>query len=178
MRILLARHLPANLQSVFFTNSGTEATEGAMKLAKRVTGRTEIIGFAHSYHGSTQGALSLMGDEYWRNAFRPLLPGISHLRFNHLEDLEQITEKTACVVAETVQAEKGVIKPLPEWIRPCEKNVPIPAPYLFWMKSRWDSGERVLYGALNNTMWSRISCCLVKHWEAGFLWVLLSLLNP
>ena len=79
---LLAAHLPSRLQSVFFTNSGTEATEGAMKLAKRVTGRTEIVGFEYSYHGSTQGALSIMGDEYWRNAFRPLLPGISHLRYN------------------------------------------------------------------------------------------------
>ena len=76
---MLAAHLPAKLQSVFFTNSGTEATEGAMKLAKRVTGRTEIVGFENSYHGSTQGALSVMGDEYWRNAFRPLLPGIFHL---------------------------------------------------------------------------------------------------
>ncbi len=107
----LAAHLPMDLQSVYFTNSGTEATEGAMKLAKRVTGRTEMAGFEHSYHGSTQGALSMMGDEYWRNAFRPLLPGIIHLRYNSLEDLEYITEKTACVIAETVQAENGVIKP-------------------------------------------------------------------
>ena len=119
---LLAQHLPARLQSVYFTNSGTEATEGAMKLAKRVTGRTEIAGFNFSYHGSTQGALSIMGDEYWRNAFRPLLPGILHLRYNHPEDLELITEKTACVIAETVQAENGVIKPIPEWIRALRKK--------------------------------------------------------
>jgi acetylornithine/succinyldiaminopimelate/putrescine aminotransferase len=119
---LLAQHLPASLQSVFFTNSGTEATEGAMKLAKRVTGRTEIVGFQYSYHGSTQGALSLMGDEYWRNAFRPLLPGISHLRYNHPGDLSQITEKTACVVAETVQAENGVVKPDPVWINSLRKK--------------------------------------------------------
>jgi acetylornithine/succinyldiaminopimelate/putrescine aminotransferase len=113
----LAEHLPMNLQSVYFTNSGTEATEGAMKLAKRVTGRTEMAGFDHSYHGSTQGALSMMGDEYWRSAFRPLLPGISHLRFNNVEDLDGITEKTACVIAETVQAENGVIKPEINWMR-------------------------------------------------------------
>ena len=119
---LLTRHLPAGLQSVFFTNSGTEATEGAMKLAKRMTGRTGMVAFANSYHGSTQGALSLMGDEYWRNAFRPLLPDISHLRFNHLGDLEQITEKTACVVAETVQAENGVIKPTSKWILALRKK--------------------------------------------------------
>ena len=71
---LLTDHLPASLNSVFFTNSGTEATEGAMKLAKRVTGRTEMVAFNNSYHGSTQGALSLMGDEYWKSAFRPTLP--------------------------------------------------------------------------------------------------------
>jgi acetylornithine/succinyldiaminopimelate/putrescine aminotransferase len=112
----LAARLPDKLQSVFFTNSGTEATEGAMKLAKRVTGRTEIAAFDHSYHGSTQGSLSVMGDEYWRNAFRPLLPGVSHLQFNNFRDLGQITGKTACVIAETVQAENGVIKPLREWM--------------------------------------------------------------
>jgi acetylornithine/N-succinyldiaminopimelate aminotransferase len=119
---LLASHLPDKLQSVYFTNSGTEATEGAMKLAKRVIGRTEIVAFDYSYHGSTQGALSLMGDEYWRNAFRPLLPGISHLRFNDLNDLTRISDKTACVVAETVQAENGVIKPSPEWISALRKK--------------------------------------------------------
>jgi acetylornithine/succinyldiaminopimelate/putrescine aminotransferase len=119
---LLASNLPENLQSVFFTNSGTEATEGAMKLAKRVTGRMEIVGFEKSYHGSTQGALSLMGDEYWRNAFRPLLPGVLHLRYNNKEDLDQITEKTACVIAETVQAENGVIKPTAEWMTALRKK--------------------------------------------------------
>src|ERR1700722_18513863 len=75
---MLAANLPESLNTVYFTNSGAEATEGAMKLAKRVTGRTEMLAFNKSYHGSTQGALSVMGDEYWRNAFRPLLPGISH----------------------------------------------------------------------------------------------------
>src|SRR5215467_4498579 len=95
---LLTQHLPASLHSVYFTNSGTEATEGAMKLAKRVTGRTGIIAFKQSYHGSTQGALSIMGDEYWRNAFRPLLPGILHLDHNSFESLESITQKTACVI--------------------------------------------------------------------------------
>jgi acetylornithine/N-succinyldiaminopimelate aminotransferase len=113
----LAKWLPESLQSVFFTNSGTEATEGAMKLAKRVTGKTEIVGFEHSYHGSTQGSLSVMGDEYWRNAFRPLLPGVLHLQYNIAQDLELITEKTACVITETIQAENGVIKPFREWLQ-------------------------------------------------------------
>ena len=93
-----------------------------MKLAKRVTGRTEIVGFEKSYHGSTQGALSLMGDEYWRNAFRPLLPAVSHLRYNNKNDLDKISEKTACVIAETIQAENGVIKPSFEWMNALRKK--------------------------------------------------------
>lgn len=105
---LLVRLLPANLNSVYFTNSGSEATEGAMKLAKRVTGRTEFISFEKSYHGSTQGALSLMGGEYFKQAFRPLLPDTRHIRFNNLEDLQQITTATAAVFCETIKAEAGV----------------------------------------------------------------------
>lgn len=108
---LLTEQLPANLESVYFTNSGAEAVEGAMKLAKRATGRTQIAGFNKSYHGSTQGALSLLGDEYWRTAFRPLLPDILRLDYNDFAQLNEITNRTACVVVETVQAENGVIKP-------------------------------------------------------------------
>jgi acetylornithine/N-succinyldiaminopimelate aminotransferase len=114
---LLAAQLPPSLNSVYFTNSGAEATEGAMKLAKRVTGRMEIVAFNQSYHGSTQGALSVMGDEYWRNAYRPLLPGIRHVDYNSLAALEAITDRTACVIAETVQAEKGVYVPEENWLR-------------------------------------------------------------
>ncbi|HEX4957081.1 MAG TPA: aminotransferase class III-fold pyridoxal phosphate-dependent enzyme [Lacibacter sp.] len=113
---LLTDHLPSTLNSVYFTNSGTEATEGAMKLAKRVTGRTEMVSFNNSYHGSTQGALSVMGDEYWRNSFRPLLPGIHHANYNSWEALELINHNTACVIAETIQAEAGVNAPLNKWI--------------------------------------------------------------
>jgi acetylornithine/succinyldiaminopimelate/putrescine aminotransferase len=114
---LLTDHLPASLNSVYFTNSGTEATEGAMKLAKKVTGRTQIIAFKNSYHGSTQGALSVMGDEYWRNAFRPLLPDVLHLNYNSLDDLSFITKNTACVIAETIQAEAGIITPQNNWLK-------------------------------------------------------------
>jgi acetylornithine/succinyldiaminopimelate/putrescine aminotransferase len=114
---LLTDHLPARLNSVYFTNSGAEAVEGAMKLAKRYTNRTEIVAFNHSYHGSTQGALSVIGDEYWRNAYRPLLPGIRHLNYNSFEDLDFITEQTACVIAETVQAEAGIIAPKENWLK-------------------------------------------------------------
>ncbi|HEY8388398.1 MAG TPA: aspartate aminotransferase family protein [Parasegetibacter sp.] len=112
----LTSHLPENLNCVYFTNSGAEAIEGAMKLAKRITNKTEIIAFKNSYHGSTQGALSIIGDEYWRNAFRPLLPGVIHARHNSMESLNSITSQTACVIAEVVQAEAGVKTPSREWI--------------------------------------------------------------
>jgi acetylornithine/succinyldiaminopimelate/putrescine aminotransferase len=119
---LLTDHLPATLNSVYFTNSGAEAVEGAMKLAKRVTNRTQIIAFNNSYHGSTQGALSVMGDEYWRNAFRPLLPDVLHLEYNSFESLSSITEQTACVITETVQAEAGILVPAKEWMLALRKK--------------------------------------------------------
>jgi acetylornithine/N-succinyldiaminopimelate aminotransferase len=118
----LTDHLPQQLDSVYFTNSGTEAVEGAMKLAKRATGRTQIIAFENSYHGSTQGALSIMGSEYWRNAFRPLLPDILHLNYNTAAALQSITENTACVIAETIQAEAGIIAPSPDWMQALRKK--------------------------------------------------------
>lgn len=119
---LLTDNLPASLNTVYFTNSGAEAVEGAMKLAKRVTNRTQIIAFNHSYHGSTQGALSIIGEEYWRNAFRPLLPDVLHLQYNSFESLNEITEQTACVIAETVQAEAGILAPSKEWIQAFRKK--------------------------------------------------------
>jgi len=118
----LTEHLPVSLNAVFYTASGSEATEGAMKLAKRFTGRTKIISFKNSYHGSTQGALSIMGDEYWRNAFRPLLPGIIQLKYNSFDDLQQITNEVACVIAETVQAEAGVLVPQNGWLKALRKR--------------------------------------------------------
>jgi acetylornithine/succinyldiaminopimelate/putrescine aminotransferase len=114
---LLTQHLPSSLNSVYFTNSGTEAVEGAMKLTKRVTGRAEIIAFNHAYHGSTQGSLSIIGDEYFRNAYRPLLPAVQHFTFNSFDDLERMSTATACVVVETVQGEAGVIVPENDWLK-------------------------------------------------------------
>jgi acetylornithine/succinyldiaminopimelate/putrescine aminotransferase len=119
---LLAEHLPSSLNSVYFTNSGAEAVEGAMKLAKRATGRNDIIAFSKSYHGSTQGALSLMGDEYWRNAFRPLLPSVFHYEYNTYDVFDNINERTACVVMETIQAERGVYKPSASWMQAVKKK--------------------------------------------------------
>lgn len=118
----LTEALPSSLNHVYFTNSGAEAVEGAMKLAKRFTGRTGIAAFKNSYHGSTQGALSILGDEYWRSAYRPLLPGIQHLRYNDHEELQRITPQTAAVFSETIQAEAGVIVPDKEWMQALRKR--------------------------------------------------------
>jgi len=103
--------LPRNLSSVYFVNSGAEAVEGALKLAKRHTGRSEIVACYNSYHGSTQGALSVMGNEEYKQAYRPLLPGVNFIRFNEPDDLQFITLETACVIIETVQGEAGVRVP-------------------------------------------------------------------
>ncbi len=119
---LLAQHLPGNLNCVYFTNSGAEATEGALKLARRTTGRPEVISCINSYHGSTLGALSVMGDEYWRNAYRPLLPGVWHLPYNSIELIDAINENTSCVLIETIQGEAGVITPNTDWLLALRKK--------------------------------------------------------
>ena len=108
---LLTSLLDSSLNSVYYVNSGSEANEVALKLAKRVTGRREMISLYGSYHGSTHGALSMMGDEEFKNSFRPLLPDVRHIRFNSFEDLKLITERSACVLVEPVMAEAGVVSP-------------------------------------------------------------------
>lgn len=113
----LSENLPSNLNSCYFTNSGSEAIEGALKLAKRYTKRTKIISCKNAYHGSTQGALSIMGNEYFKQSFRPLLPEIYHIEFNNFNDLNLITEQTACVVIETIQGEAGVIVPQNDYLK-------------------------------------------------------------
>jgi len=100
--------LPESLNSVYLVNSGSEATEGALKLAKRYTKRREIISCTNAYHGSSHGALSVMGNEFFKQSFRPLLPGIKHIEYNNTSDLETITEQTAAVIIETIQGEAGV----------------------------------------------------------------------
>ncbi|GAB3545386.1 aspartate aminotransferase family protein [Spirosoma fluminis] len=107
----LAQTLPDRLNTVYFTNSGTEAVEGAMKLAKRYTGRTEIVSCVNAYHGSTQGALSLSGDENFKRNYRPLLPGVRQIRFQNEDDIRQITSQTAAVVMEVIGGEAGVRVP-------------------------------------------------------------------
>lgn len=119
-QVQLAEKLAANLpglDSVYFVNSGTEAIEGAMKLAKRVANRPDFVSCRHAYHGSTQGAASLMAPDDFTRAFYPLLPGIKHLDFNDMAGLELIDENTAGVVVETIQGEAGVIPPDPDWLQ-------------------------------------------------------------
>lgn len=119
---MLSDHLPDNLSSTYFVNSGSEAIEGALKLSKRYTGRTEIISFKNAYHGGTHGALSIMGSEKLKYAYRPLLPDIRQLEFNDIIALDQITKKTACVVIEPIQAEAGIILPDPEFLTVLRKK--------------------------------------------------------
>lgn len=120
--VKLAEILPEGLSSIYFVNSGSEAIEGALKLAKRYTGRTELVSFVNAYHGSTHGALSMMGDESFRNSFRPLLPDTRRIRFNTIEDLQQITTRTAAVLVEPVQGEAGVISPKNDFLKSLRKR--------------------------------------------------------
>lgn len=115
-------YLPAHFESVYFTNSGTEATEGAMKVAKRFTGRKEIIAAKLAYHGSSQGALSLIGNEEYRVKYGPLLPEIKFIDFNNTEDLEAITEQTAAVIVESIQGEAGIRVPNKAYMQALKKR--------------------------------------------------------
>ena len=121
----LAEALPEPLDSVYFLNSGAEAVEGALKLAKRYTHRTEMISMRQAYHGSTHGAMSMMGQpegEEWKCAFRPLLPDTKAIRFNNIDDLSLITERTACVLCEPVQGEAGVRPPKDGYLQALRKR--------------------------------------------------------
>ena len=119
---LIVKQLPNNLQSVYLTNSGTEATEGALKLAKRYTNRSEIIAAKNAYHGNTQGAMSVCGNENQNRAFRPLIPNIKFIEFNNFDDLEKITEKTAAVILETIQGGAGFIVPKDDYLLAVKKR--------------------------------------------------------
>jgi acetylornithine/succinyldiaminopimelate/putrescine aminotransferase len=114
---LLAKNLPNELDCTYLVNSGCEAIEGAMKLAKRITARTEFISCIYSYHGSTHGALSLMGTEMYKNKFRPLLPDCNRIAYNCPVSLQQITHKTAAVMVEPIQGASGFITPTHDWLK-------------------------------------------------------------
>lgn len=113
----LASLLPPTLDCTYLVNSGTEANEGALKLAKRVTGRTELVSFRKSYHGSTHGSMSVSGNEVKKTSFRPLLPDVRFIEFNNINDLDQITTRTAGVIMETIQGDAGVRVPSKEFIK-------------------------------------------------------------
>lgn len=113
----LTEALSPGLDAVYFTNSGTEATEGAMKLAKRVTGRPEFVAAHNAYHGSTQGALALAGGEWFRRNYRPLPGPVRNIRYNCVHDLRHITQDTAAVVLEAIQGEAGALPPLPGYLQ-------------------------------------------------------------
>ena len=119
---LLASTLPENLSTIYLTNSGTEATEGALKIAKRVTNRTEIIAAKNSYHGNTQGSMSVSGVEKQNRAFRPLIPGIKFIDFNNNQQLEKITTNTAAVILETIQGGAGFIEPRNNYLSKVKKQ--------------------------------------------------------
>jgi len=119
---LLADHLPPKLQKTYLTNSGTEAIDGAMKLARRFTGRSEIIAAHNAYHGNTMGALSIMGYEDRKQPFRPLIPDIRFIEFNALADLSKITTKTAAVILETIQGGAGFIEPINDYLKKVQEK--------------------------------------------------------
>lgn len=114
---LLAKHLPKPLDCTYLVNSGTEAVEGALKLAKRVTGRTQLISAYNAYHGNTQGSMSVMGNEERKQAYRPLLPDVDFIHFNDEKDLEKITERTAGVLLETIQGSAGFLPPQNDYLK-------------------------------------------------------------
>ncbi|MGS2726326.1 aspartate aminotransferase family protein [Psychroserpens sp. BH13MA-6] len=114
---LLAQHLPKSLETTYLTNSGTEAIEGAIKLAKRATGRGNIIAAHKAYHGNTMGAMSVMGTEERKRAFRPLIPGVSFINFNQVEELDSINSDTAAVILETIQGGAGFIEPQADYLK-------------------------------------------------------------
>ncbi len=118
----LAALLPESLDNCYFVNSGSEAVEGALKLAKRYTGRKRIVYFNNAYHGSTHGSLSVMGNDSYQLAFGPLLPGVDRIEFNSVESLSAITTETACVIVEPVQGEAGIIAGTPEFISALRKR--------------------------------------------------------
>lgn len=119
---LLASKLPKNLNTTYLVNSGTEAIEGAVKLARRYTGRTQVIAAHNAYHGNTMGSLSLMGYEERKSAFRPLIPDVSFIHFNIERELDRITEKTACVILETIQGGAGFIVPRNHYLEKVRKR--------------------------------------------------------
>lgn len=159
--------LPDSLNCVYFVNSGSEAIEGAMKLAKRVSHRPHVCSFADAYHGGTQGALSILGNETLKHAFRPLLPGIRQLRFNNFDDLKLIDERVACVVVEPVQAEAGVILPDEGFLRLLRKRCDETGTLLVFDEIQMGFGRTGKWFAFNHYGVTPDILCIAKAMGGG-----------
>ncbi len=165
----LAAFLPDTLNCTYFVNSGTEANEAALKLAKRVTGRTEIISCKKSYHGSTHGSMSVSGNEVKKNAFRPLLPDVKFIEFNNEEDIQQITERTACVIMETVQGDAGVRIPTKKYLQSVRKRCDETGAQLILDEIQCGMGRTGTLFAFEQLESLLISLPLVKHLAEVYL---------
>ncbi len=152
----LCNLLPENLNNVYFVNSGAEATEGAMKIAKRFTGRSEFISCKNSYHGSTQGALSILGDEFFKRNYRPLLPNTNLIQYNNFEDLQKITMQTAAVFMEVVQAEAGIIVPQKGYLELLRKRCDETQTLLVFDEIQTGCGRTGSLFAFENEKWSSV----------------------
>ena len=166
----LRASLPAHLDSVYFVNSGAEAVDAALKLAKRLTGRTKIMGVEGGYHGNTHGALSVSSNETRKAPFRPLLPEVSFLNWNDMADLAHIDANTAAVIVETVQGDAGIRIPdklgSKPWPTPAENTEPCSS----WTRSSaaWDARERPGHSA--SLRWFLTSCAWAKRWAVACRW--------
>ena len=169
----VASLLPGGLSSLYFVNSGAEAVEGALKLAKRYTGRTELVSMRRAYHGSTHGSMSMMGapeGEEWKGAFRPLLPDVQAIEFNDFGELERITRRTACVLAEPVQGEAGVRLSRAIWRR-CGAVATKSGRCSYSMRYRPAWGARERCSPCSNTALHPTSCVWPRHSGAACRWV-------
>lgn len=169
----IAELLPGELSSVYFVNSGAEAIEGALKLAKRYTHRTELVSMRRAYHGSTQGAMSLMGEpegEEWKGAFRPLLPDVRAIDFNDFDQLRLITRRTACVVVEPVQGEAGVRPPVPGWLEALRRRCDEVGALLVFDEIQTGMGRTAKCSPCASTASHPTSSAWPKPSAAGCLW--------
>ena len=166
----IAEHLPSPLESIYFTNSGAEAVEGALKLAKRYTHRTEMISMRRAYHGSTIGAMSMMGTpegEEWKSAFRPLLADVASIEFNDFDALKRITKRTACVLCEPVQGEAGVRPPAEGYLVALRKRCDEVGALLIFDEIQTGMGRTGAMFAMNKYGVTPDIVCLAKAFGGG-----------
>ncbi len=153
----LASLLPERLNCSYFVNSGAEATDGSLKLAKRVTGRMEIIALKHAYHGSTHAALSLNSDSYYKNPFLPLLPGIKFIDHDRFDHLDEINEETACVIIETVMGEAGYLTHSKGYLKAVRKKCDEQGALLILDEIQCGIGRTGKMFAFGKSTWRRVA---------------------